>query len=159
MQIKPITPCLWFRGDAEAAVNLYTRVFPESSVGTISRYGKEGAEFHGEEPGTALMISFQLNGQPFSALNSKRAQFPFNESISFQIFCDTQKEIDHYWENLTANGGTESMCGWLKDPFGVSWQVVPSIMGELMSDPVRAGRVTQAFMQMKKLDIELLKNA
>lgn len=159
MQLQPITPCLWFKGAAEEAVKFYVSLFPESAVEHISRYGEEGAEFHGETPGTALMISFRLNGQPFSALNSKRADFSFNDSISFQVLCETQDEIDHFWDNMTGNGGQENMCGWLKDRYGVSWQIVPSIMGELMSDPARAGRVTEAFMQMKKLNIEQLRNA
>jgi predicted 3-demethylubiquinone-9 3-methyltransferase (glyoxalase superfamily) len=159
MHLKPITPCLWFNGRAEEAVNLYQSLFPDSAIQFVSRYDENGAEFHREPAGSVMMIRFTLNGQPFSALNSTRAEFPFNESVSFQIECNTQEEIDHYWFGLIANGGSESMCGWLKDPFGVSWQVVPSMLGELMSNPEKAGRVSQAFMTMRRIIISDLVNA
>lgn len=156
--IKTITPCLWFDNEAEEAAKLYTSVFPDSGIDHVSRYGKEGYEFHGKEPGTAMTVSFRLNGQPFSALNGGPI-YQFTEAISFQVLCETQEEIDHYWNNLTANGGQEGRCGWLKDKFGVSWQIVPSMLPQLLSDPAKAGRVTNAFMQMKKFDIEKLINA
>jgi predicted 3-demethylubiquinone-9 3-methyltransferase (glyoxalase superfamily) len=156
--IQKMTICLWFDKQGEEAANFYTSIFKNSSIGTISRYGKQGFEFHGMPEGTALVVPFKLNDMNFSALNGG-PRFTFNESMSVVISCETQEEIDHYWNNLTADGGQESQCGWLKDKFGVSWQIVPSILGELMSNPEKAGRVTAAFMQMKKLDIATLKNA
>jgi len=158
MNLMPITPCLWFDDQGEAAAQLYTSIFPNSSIGAVSRYGKEGFEIHGKPEGTAMTVNFTLNGQPYTALNGG-PQFKFSEAISFQVFCETQEEIDHFWNSLTADGGEEGPCGWLKDKFGLSWQIVPSIMQELMSDPARAGRVTNAFMKMRKLDIEALRNA
>lgn len=157
MSAKPITPCLWFDSQAEEAANLYTSVFKNSKIESISRYGKEGFEVHRQKEGTVMTVAFRINDQPFLALNGGPV-FKFNEAVSFQVFCETQEEIDHYWNKLT-EGGSESQCGWLKDKFGVSWQIIPSILPELMSDPSRAGRVTKAFLQMKKFDIEKLKNA
>jgi predicted 3-demethylubiquinone-9 3-methyltransferase (glyoxalase superfamily) len=158
MTTKQITPCLWFDNRAEEAANFYTSVFKNSSVTQISRFGKEGFEIHGQPAGRVMTVAFKINGQPFTALNGG-PQFRFNEAVSFQVFCDTQEEIDSYWAKLTSGGGQESMCGWLKDKFGVSWQIIPSILDELMSDPKRAERVTAAFMKMRKLDIETLKKA
>lgn len=155
---QKMTICLWFDKQAEEAANFYTSIFKNSSIGSISRYGKEGFEFHGMPEGTALVVSFKLNDMNFSALNGG-PQFKFNESISIVVSCDTQEEIDHYWSSLTADGGQESMCGWLKDKYGVSWQIIPSILGSLMSDPSKASRVTMSFMQMKKMDIATLVNA
>jgi predicted 3-demethylubiquinone-9 3-methyltransferase (glyoxalase superfamily) len=152
-----ITPCLWFDNQAEEAARFYTSVFKNSSMGSISRFGKEGFEIHGQPEGRVMTASFTLNGQPFTALNGG-PQFKFNEAVSFQVFCDTQEEIDYYWEKLTA-GGQEQPCGWLKDKYGLSWQIVPSMLDKLMKDPARAERVTKAFLKMKKLDIEKLKNA
>jgi predicted 3-demethylubiquinone-9 3-methyltransferase (glyoxalase superfamily) len=152
-----IAPCLWFDTQAEEAAKFYTSVFKNSKIGGISRYGKEGFEIHGMKEGTVLTVSFQINGQEFTALNGGPL-FKFNESISFQIFCETQKEIDEYWNKLT-NGGEEGQCGWLKDKFGVSWQIIPSILPSLMADPARSGRVTSALLQMKKFDIEKLRQA
>jgi predicted 3-demethylubiquinone-9 3-methyltransferase (glyoxalase superfamily) len=152
-----ITPCLWFDNEAEYASSFYVSIFKNSKIGTISRYGKEGFEFHGKPEGTALTVEFTINGQKFTALNGG-PQFKFSEAISFQVFCDTQEEIDNYWNKLTKEG-SEGRCGWLKDKYGLSWQIVPSILSELMSDPVKAERVTKAFLQMKKLDIETLKQA
>jgi predicted 3-demethylubiquinone-9 3-methyltransferase (glyoxalase superfamily) len=152
-----ITPCLWFDDQAEEAANFYSSVFKDSKIESISRYGKEGFEIHGQKEGTVLTIVMQINGQSFTLLNGGPI-FKFNESISLQVFCDTQEEIDYYWDKLTA-GGEESQCGWLKDKFGLSWQVVPTILPELLIDPLKAGRVTNAFMQMKKFDIEKLKQA
>jgi len=155
---QKMTICLWFDKQAEEAANFYTSIFKNSSIGSISRYGKEGFEFHGMPEGTALVVSFKLNDMNFSALNGG-PQFKFNESISIVVSCDTQDEIDHYWNSLTADGGQESQCGWLKDKYGVSWQIIPSILGSLMSDPSKASKVTMAFMQMKKMDIATLVNA
>ncbi len=157
MNLKPITPCLWFDTQAEDAAKLYTLIFPNSKIENISRFGKEGFEIHGMKEGTVMAVNFQINGQPFMALNGG-PMFKFTEAVSFQVFCDTQEEIDYYWNKLT-QGGEESQCGWLKDKFGLSWQIVPSILSKLLSDPTKAGRVTNAFLQMKKFDIEKLMNA
>ncbi len=162
-----ITPCLWFDHQAEQAVNFYISVFKNSAIDHISRYGKEGFDIHGQQEGTVMGIRFSLDGQPFSAINGGPL-FQFNEAISFQVYCDSQEEIDYYWDKLTEQGeGVQ--CGWLKDQFGVSWppllklrrlkQVVPTILEELLNDPSRADRVTKAFLQMKKFDIEKLKSA
>lgn len=155
--IKLITPCLWFDNQAEEAAGFYTSVFQNSRIETVSRYGKEGFEIHGQEEGTAMTVVFQINGQTFTALNGGPV-FKFTEAISLQVYCETQEEIDYYWSRLT-DGGEEGRCGWLKDRFGISWQIIPSILPELMSDQDRAGRVTRAFLQMKKFDIERLKQA
>lgn len=152
---KQITPCLWFDNQAEEAAIFYTSVFKNSKLESISRYGKEGFEFHGQPEGTAMTVVFQINGQQYTALNGGPV-FKFNESVSFQVFCDNQEEIDYYWEKLTENGGEEGQCGWLKDKFGLSWQIIPSILPKLMTDPEKAGKVTNAFMQMKKFEIAKL---
>ena len=159
-----ITPCFWFDNQAEEAANFYISVFKDSpkptgisNIENISRYGKEGFEIHGQKEGTAMTVGFRINGQSFTALNGGPV-YKFNEAISLQVFCETQEEIDYFWNNLT-KGGQEGQCGWLKDKFRLSWQIIPSILQELMSDPARAGRVTNAFLQMKKLDIEKLKQA
>lgn len=152
-----INPCLWFDNETEEAANFYVAIFKNSRIGIISRYGKEGFEFHGKPEGTALAVDFTLNEQSFTALNGG-PQFKFTEAISFQVFCESQEEIDYYWSRLTEEG-SEGQCGWLKDRYGLSWQIIPSILSELMSDPEKASRVTNAFLQMKKLDIETLKRA
>ena len=157
MIVNQITPCLWFDNQAEEAAIFYTSVFDNSKIENISRYGKEGFEIHGQKEGTALTVAFEINGQTFTALNGGPV-FKFTEAISFQVFCQTQEEIDYYWSNLT-EGGEEGQCGWLKDKFGVSWQIVPSILPELMSNPATAGNVMNAFLQMKKFDIEKLRQA
>lgn len=154
---KPIQTCLWFNNQAEEAALFYTSLFPNSKIKHIKRYGKEGFEIHGQPEGTVLTVDFVINGQPFSALNGGPV-FKFSEAISFQVFCDTQEEIDFYWEKL-CQGGEESQCGWLKDRFGISWQIIPSILSELMSNPEKSERVTAAFLKMKKFDIEALRNA
>jgi len=154
---NPITPCLWFDNQAEEAANFYVSVFKNSKIESISRYGKEGFEIHGQKEGTVLTVGFKINGQSFTALNGGPI-FKFSEAISFQVFCENQEEIDYYWSTLT-DGGEEGQCGWLKDKFGLSWQIVPSILPELMSNPTRAERVTKAFLQMKKMDIEKLRQA
>jgi predicted 3-demethylubiquinone-9 3-methyltransferase (glyoxalase superfamily) len=157
MKNQPITPCLWFDYQAEQAANYYTSIFKNSKIGQISRYGKEGFDIHGKPAGTVMVISFQLDGQEFTALNGG-PQFKFNEAISLQITCDTQEDIDYYWGKLS-DGGEEGPCGWLKDKYGVSWQVVPSILPKLLSEPGKSERVTKAFLQMKKFDIKSLQNA
>lgn len=157
MKKNEIVPCLWFDSQAQDAANFYTSIFKDSTIEDISYYGKEGFEIHEQEEGTVLTVTFRINGQLFTALNGGPV-FKFNESVSMQIFCDTQDEIDYYWEKLT-EGGEEGQCGWLKDKFGFSWQVVPTIIPELMKDPVKSGRVMDAFMQMTKFDIAKLKQA
>lgn len=157
MKIKPIAPCLWFDNQAEEAANFYVSIFDNSKIDSISRYGKEGYKIHKRQAGSVMTVNFHLNGQPFVALNGGPV-FKFNEAVSFQVFCDMQEEIDFFWQKLT-DGGEEGPCGWLKDKFGLSWQIVPSIPSQLMSDPVRAESVTRTFLQMKKMDIETLKKA
>ena len=136
-----IYPCLWFDGQAKAAAEFYCSVFKNSKILVD----------------TPMVVNFELNGKKFMGLNGG-PKFKFTESVSFVVDCETQEEIDYYWSKLT-EGGQESMCGWLKDKFGLSWQIVPTILGKLMSDPERAPRVMQAFMQMKKFDIEKLEKA
>jgi predicted 3-demethylubiquinone-9 3-methyltransferase (glyoxalase superfamily) len=158
---QPITPCLWFDTQAEEAARFYTGIFKNSRIRTISRYGEAGQEVHGRQPGTVMTVEFELNGQPFTALNGG-PQFKFNEAISFQIMCRTQEEVDHYWNRLTDGGDPKAQqCGWLKDKFGMSWQVVPSELIEMINDPDRekSGRAMEAMLQMKKLDIAALKRA
>ena len=152
-----IIPCLWFDTQAEEAANYYVSIFKNGKIGDILYYTEAGKEQHQKPPGSVVTVDFTINGQEFVALNGG-PQFKFNESVSFQIMCDTQEEIDHYWEKLTA-GGEESECGWLKDKYGVSWQVVPKILLELIKDPARVERVTEVYMQMRKFDIEKLKEA
>ncbi len=157
---KPITPCLWFDDQAEEAASFYTAIFPNSKLTRVSRYTEAGKELHGKEPGSAMAVAFELDGQPFTALNGG-PMFRFSEAISFQVHCETQQQIDHYWEKLS-QGGDESarQCGWLKDKFGVSWQIVPQILEELLQkDAQTSQRVINALLQMKKLDIEALKRA
>ena len=153
-----ITICLWFDNQAEEAAIFYTTVFKNSKIESITRYGKEGFEIHGQQEGTVMTINFNVNGQSFTALNGGPL-FKFNESVSFQVFCEDQDEIDYYWDHLTAGGGEEGQCGWLKDKFGVSWQIIPDALPGLLKDPAKAGKVTNAFMQMKKLEISKLLNA
>lgn len=155
---SPIVPCLWFDHQAEEAAKFYTSIFKNSSIEQISRYGKEGHDVHGQETGTVLTVEFKLNGQTFTALNGGPI-FKFNEAVSFQIMCENQQEIDYYWNNLTKDGGNESQCGWLKDKYGMSWQVVPTELAALLKDPSRSERVMKVLMKMKKLDIEQLKKA
>ena len=154
--MKKITPFLWFDGKTEEAVKLYTSVFKNSKVIKISYWG-EGSPFPKDQVMTA---EFELDGQQFYAFDAG-PQFKFTEAVSFFVNCETQEEIDHFWNKLTAEGGQESMCGWLKDKFGLSWQIVPSAMGQMLSDKdkVKAGRVMQSMMGMKKLIIDDLEKA
>jgi len=159
--VQPITPCLWFDSQAEEAARYYTGIFKNSKIGTITRYGEAGREVHGRPPGSVMTVAFELNGQPFTALNGGPV-FKFNEAISFQIMCRTQEELDHYWNKLTVGGDKQAQqCGWLKDKYGLSWQVVPAVLVEMMKDPdkEKAGRVMEALLQMKKLDIAELERA
>ncbi|GAB2833297.1 VOC family protein [Ferruginibacter profundus] len=158
---QKITPTFLFVGNnygrAEAAVKYYTKVFPASSINGILLYQEnEGAE----QAGKVKHSQFIIDGKVFMAMDGfGNHNFAFNEAISFVVECKDQQEIDYYWNTLTADGGKESMCGWLKDPFGVSWQIIPAVLGKLMSDPAKAGKVMQAFMQMKKFDIAALEKA
>ena len=154
--MQKITPFLWFDNNAEDAVNFYVSVFKDAKAGGMARYS-EGAP---GPKGKVMTATFKLFGQEFIALNGGPQQFKFNESISFVVSCENQAEIDYYWEKLS-EGGQKSRCGWLKDKFGVSWQVVPSNMGELMQnkDPEKSKRTMQAMMQMDKLDIRKLQEA
>jgi predicted 3-demethylubiquinone-9 3-methyltransferase (glyoxalase superfamily) len=158
--MQKITPFLWFDDQAEDAVKFYTSIFKNSKVGRILRYGEEAAKVSqsGRPVGSVLTIEFEIEGQKFTALNGGPA-FKFNESISFVVNCDTQKEVDYFWEKLTADGGQESQCGWLKDRFGVSWQVVPSLLIEMLhdKDSEKSERVMKAMLQMQKIDIKTLK--
>jgi len=159
--IRAITPCLWFDDQAEQAARFYTGIFRNSRIVSTSRYGKEGYEVHGRPAGTVMTVEFELDGQPFTALNGGPV-FKFNEAISFQINCETQEEVDHYWNSLSEGGDERAQqCGWLKDKFGLSWQVVPTVLSGLLKDPdpAKAGRAMQAMLQMKKFDIERLKRA
>jgi predicted 3-demethylubiquinone-9 3-methyltransferase (glyoxalase superfamily) len=154
--VSKITPFLWFNNNAEEAAKFYLSVFKNSKILKESRYGDAGPG----PKGSIMTVAFQLDGQDFVALNGG-PYFSFTEAISFVITCKDQNEVDYYWEKLSGNGGTESMCGWLKDRFGLSWQVVPTILPELLTDKdaAKAQRAAQAMMQMKKIDIAALQNA
>lgn len=155
-----IRPCLWFDTRAEDAAKLYVSLFPDSGIDAILRYGKEGHEFHGQPAGSVMTVEFHLRGQPFMGLNGGPT-FKLTEAVSFMIDCETQEEVDHYWNGLIANGGEPSMCGWLKDPYGLSWQVTPSILNKYIrdKDPVKAGRVMNAMLKMRKIDIAGIERA
>ena len=156
-----IAPCLWFDDDAQQAVAFYTSVFPNSKIRKIAHYTEAGREIHGKPPGTVLTIEFELDGVPFTALNGG-PQFRFSEAISLQVFCRDQKEIDKYWQKLSDGGDPSAQqCGWLRDRFGVSWQVVPVTLREMISDTdsEKVGRVMTALFPMKKLDVEALERA
>ena len=139
---KGLVTCLWFDGQAEAAANYYCTVFKDSKITQV----------------TPMVVTFELNGSKFMGLNGG-PKFKFDEAVSFMVNCDSQEEIDYYWDTLTKDGGEESVCGWLKDKFGLSWQIVPSNIGELMAEPERAKRVMEVVMQMKKLDIKKMESA
>lgn len=159
--LQKITPCLWFDDQAEAAANYYISIFRNSRITAVSRYGEAGKEVHGRPPGSVLTVAFELDGHTFTALNGGPV-FKFNEAVSFQINCETQDEVDYFWERLSEGGPPEAQqCGWVKDQYGLSWQVVPTVLPQMMADadPVRAGRVMTALMKMKKLDIAQLKRA
>jgi len=156
-----IVPCLWFDKEAEEAAKFYCSIFKDAKLGTLTRYGKEGREVHGMPEGSVLTVEFSLNGSNFLALNGGPL-FKFSEAVSFQVLCDTQEEVDHYWERLSAGGDPKAQqCGWLKDKFGLSWQVVPKVLAGLLGDKdaAKAGRTMNALMQMKKLDIAALQRA
>jgi predicted 3-demethylubiquinone-9 3-methyltransferase (glyoxalase superfamily) len=154
-KIQKITPFLWFGNQAEEAANYYVSIFNDSLVNKVVRYGDAGPA----QPGSVMTVSFEIEGQKFTALNGV-PDIEFNPSISFVVNCESQEEVDYYWEKLT-DGGEEQVCGWLKDRFGVSWQVVPTVMVDMMADPdpEKAKRVTEAMLKMVKIDIETLKKA
>jgi predicted 3-demethylubiquinone-9 3-methyltransferase (glyoxalase superfamily) len=159
--MQKISPCLWFDDNAEEAVKFYVSIFKNSKVGNVTRYGKEGYEIHKKKEGSVMTIDFEIEGQKFLALNGGPI-FKFNEAISFQIYCDMQKEIDYYWEKLTKGGDKNAqVCGWLKDKFGVSWQVVPIALIKMLQDKdsKKTERVMKAMLQMQKLDIDALTKA
>jgi len=159
--MQKISPCLWFDDNAEDAVKFYVSIFKNSNIGNVTRYGKVGYEIHKKKEGSVMTIDFEIEGQKFLALNGGPI-FKFNEAISFQIYCDTQEEIDYYWEKLTEGGDKNAqVCGWLKDKFGVSWQVVPIVMIKMLQDKdsKKSERVMKAMLQMHKLDIDALTKA
>jgi predicted 3-demethylubiquinone-9 3-methyltransferase (glyoxalase superfamily) len=161
MQIaaQKINPCLWFDTEAEEAAKFYCSIFKNSRMGRVARYVNEGQEIHGKPAGSVMAVEFELDGQKFAALNGG-PQFKFDEAISFQIHCEDQREVDYFWSKLS-EGGKEGPCGWLKDKFGLSWQVVPEVLYEMLldQDHTKSRRVTKAFLHMKKFDIAELKRA
>ena len=162
MQVtQRITPCLWFDYQAEEAVTFYTAIFKNSRIVQVARYGEAGREIHGKPAGTVMTVAFELEGQAFTALNGGPL-FKFNEAISFQVSCETQAEVDHYWEKLSEGGDVNAQqCGWLKDKYGASWQIVPRVLVEMITDPdaEKFQRVMGAMLQMKKIDIDGLRRA
>jgi len=157
--MQRITPFLWFDDQAEEAVDFYVSIFKNSKIRSIARYDEEGAKAAGRPKGSVMTVAFELDGQDFTALNGGPI-FKFTEAMSLVVNCETQEEVDHFWERLSA-GGQEVQCGWLKDRFGVSWQVVPTVLVEMLQDkdPERSKRVMAAMLRMKKINIEPLKNA
>ncbi len=157
--MKKITPFLWFDNKAEEAAKFYVSIFKNSKIGSITRYGEEGAEASGRPAGTVMTVTFKLNGQEFTALNGG-PQFSFSQAISFVVHCETQREVDRLWEKLS-EGGEKQQCGWLKDKYGLSWQIIPSVLIKLLQDkdPEKAKRVMQAMLQMDKIDIKTLQQA
>jgi predicted 3-demethylubiquinone-9 3-methyltransferase (glyoxalase superfamily) len=156
-----IAPCLWFDDRGEEAARFYVGIFKNSRILEISRYSEAGHEVHGRPAGSVMAVSFELNGQRFTALNGG-PHFTFSEAISFQISCETQEEVDHYWSHLSAGGDPNAQqCGWLKDKFGLSWQVVPTVLLAMLidPDPAKSKRAMEAMLQMKKLDIAALRRA
>ena len=159
--VQKISPCLWFDKQAEDAAKFYVSVFKDSKITRVSHYGEAGKETHGQRPGSVLTVEFELSGQRFTALNAGPA-FKFNEAVSLQVFCETQEEIDSFWQKLSEGGDPRAQqCGWLKDKYGLSWQIVPTVVAELIGDQKTAasGRAMEAMMTMKKLDIAALKRA
>lgn len=161
MPTQKITPCLWFDDQAEDAARFYTGIFKNSRIVSVTRYGEAGREIHGKPAGSVMVVAFELDGQPFTALNGG-PQFKFNEAISFQVHCETQEEMEYYWEKLSEGGDERAQqCGWLKDKYGVSWQVFPTALLEMINDPAseKSQRATEAMLQMKKIDLEKIKRA
>jgi len=154
-----LTPCLWFDAQAEEAANFYVSIFKNSKIVNVVRYGEEGAKVSGRPKGTVMTVTFQLEGQEFMALNGG-PMFKFTEAVSFMVHCKTQEEVDRLWGKLS-EGGEEGPCGWLKDKFGLSWQIVPTVLGEMLQDKdlKKSERVMKALLQMKKIDIKGLRQA
>ncbi|HYF78254.1 MAG TPA: VOC family protein [Symbiobacteriaceae bacterium] len=159
-RFQSIVPCLWYDREAEEAANFYVSIFPDSKIVKTARFTEVGHEIHGMPAGSVMTVVFSLGGQEFTALNGG-PQFKFNEAISLQIMCDTQEDIDYFWGRLTADGGEEGPCGWLKDKFGLSWQVTPTVLADMMNDPdpEKVHRVTSAMFAMGKIDIAALQRA
>ena len=157
--MQKITPCLWFNDQAEEAMRFYVSVFKNSKVGRVTRYGEAGAKVSGRPKGSVMTATFEIEGQEFMALNGG-PHFTLSEAVSFIVKCDTQKEIDTFWEKLS-EGGEKGVCGWLKDKFGLSWQIVPTVLSDMMQDKdaEKTNRVMEAILQMKKLDIARLQEA
>jgi predicted 3-demethylubiquinone-9 3-methyltransferase (glyoxalase superfamily) len=160
MAIQKISPFLWFDDQAEQAAKFYTSIFKNSKIDKITRYPEQAADRIGREPGSVMTVEFTLDGVQFVALNGG-PQFKFTEAVSFVVTCDTQEEIDYYWEKLTADGGEPGVCSWLKDKYGLAWQVQPRLLIELLCDPdkAKAERVMNAMMEMTKIDIAALERA
>jgi predicted 3-demethylubiquinone-9 3-methyltransferase (glyoxalase superfamily) len=159
--VQRIAPCLWFDNQAEEAANYYVSIFKNSKITDVTRYGKAGFEIHKRPAGSVMTVAFELDGQSVTALNGGPI-FTFNEAISLQVFCDTQEEVDYYWEKLSKGGDPKAQqCGWLKDKFGLSWQVVPKVLPELLKDheSARAQRAMDALLRMKKINIADLERA
>lgn len=159
--MQKISPCLWFDDKAEEAAKFYTSIFKDSKIGDVTRYGKEGYEIHGREEGTVMTVEFEIEGQKFLGLNGGPI-FKFNEAISFQVYCETQEEVDYYWEKLSEGGDEKAQqCGWLKDKYGVSWQIVPIILIKMLKDKdsEKSQKVMKAMLQMHKLDTSTLMKA
>ena len=159
--MQKITPCLWFDDQAEQAAKFYTGIFKNSKINKVSRYGKEGYEIHHRPEGSVMTVAFELDGQAFTALNGGPI-FKFNEAVSFQVDCATQEEVDYYWEKLSQGGDQKAQqCGWLKDKYALSWQIVPRVLVEMLNDPdaKKSQRVMAAMLKMQKIDIETLKRA
>ena len=158
--MQKITPFLWYDDKAEEAANLYCSIFKNSKLGKVTRYDEASSKAAGRPAGSAMTVEFELEGQKFVGLNGG-PHFKFTEAVSFVVNCETQEEVDYFWEKLTADGGAESQCGWLKDKYGLSWQVVPAILPELLQskDAEKSHRVMKAMMQMKKIDIPTLQRA
>jgi predicted 3-demethylubiquinone-9 3-methyltransferase (glyoxalase superfamily) len=159
--LQKITPCLWFDDCAKEAAEFYTGIFPNSKIVNILQYGEAGKEVHSKPAGSVLMVSFELDGQPFTTLNGG-PEFKFNEAISFQVDCDDQAEVDYFWDKLSLGGDPAAQqCGWLKDQYGVSWQIVPRVMIEMLNDPdeAKSQRAMTAMMTMKKINIDQIKQA
>jgi predicted 3-demethylubiquinone-9 3-methyltransferase (glyoxalase superfamily) len=159
--MQKITTCLWFDSNAEEAVAFYTSIFKNSKITTVTRYTEAGQEIHGKPAGSVLTVSFEIEGREFMALNGGPL-FKFTEAISLVVNCETQEEIDYYWDRLTQGGDPQSQqCGWLKDKYGLAWQIVPMALQKMVADPdaAKVGRVMQALFPMKKLDVSALRRA
>ena len=157
--MQKITPCLWFDDKAEEAMKFYVSIFKNSKIGNIAHYGKEGAKISGRPEGSVMTATFEIEGEEFMALNGG-PYFKLNEAVSFIVNCRTQEEVDKFWDKLS-DGGEKGVCGWLKDKYGLSWQIVPTVLAEMMQDKdsERTNRVMQAILQMKKIEIEGIQQA